>query len=292
MSNNSTALTEKSFTITTVDGFQLVATSYETVLPIANIIIAGATGVPQAFYRRFSRFAAERGYRTITFDYRGISQSKTQPLKGFNASFTDWATLDLSAVVDEIALPKQHTFMVGHSFGGHAFGLLPNHYKISGLYVFGTGAGWRGWMPRQESIKVNAMWNVILPTLTKWKGYTPMSMLGMGEDLPYGVYTQWRHWCKYPHYFFDDPKVSAQMKAKFAEVKAPIVAANALDDLWAMPKSRDAFIQGYRNADVTCLDIPLTPSLPKIGHMGYFRSEAQILWGDVLNWITQVQKAK
>ena len=290
ISNQSPSITEKYFKITTTDCFQLAAISYETANPIANIIIASATGVPQTFYRKFARFMAEKGYRTITFDYRGIGQSRTQPLKGFNASFTDWATLDLAAVVDEITQPEKQTFMVGHSFGGHAFGLLPNHHKVSGLYVFATGAGWRGWMPWSESMRVNAMWNVVLPALTHLKGYTPMSMLGMGEDLPYGVYRQWRQWCKFPHYFFDDPKVSMQMKEKFAEVTAPIVAANALDDLWALPKARNAFMQGYRNADVKLVDIPLTTTLPKIGHMGYFRAEAQPLWENVLHWIVQIQR--
>ena len=86
------------------------------------------------------------------------------------------------------------------------------------MYVFATGAGWRGWMTRRESMRVNLLWNAILPTLTFFKGYTPMSMLGMGEDLPYGVYKQWRQWCKYPHYFFDDPIVSEKMQEKFAQV--------------------------------------------------------------------------
>lgn len=91
-------------------------------------------------------------------------------------------------------------------------------------------------------MRVNLLWNAILPALTFFKGYTPMSMLGMGEDLPYGVYKQWRQWCKYPHYFFDDPSVSEEMQEKFAQIKVPIVAANAVDDLWALPKSRDAFM--------------------------------------------------
>ena len=277
--------TQRDFTIVAADGFALAATSYEPEEYKATIVIAGATGVPQQFYQRFSRFAADNGYRTVTFDYRGIGRSKVARLKGFKASFLDWARLDLAAVIDEIATGETPTFIVGHSFGGHAFGLLPNHYKISGMYVFATGAGWRGWMTRRESIRVNLLWNAILPALTFFKGYTPMSMLGMGEDLPYGVYQQWRQWCKYPHYFFDDPIVSEKMQEKFAQINVPIVAANAVDDLWALPKSRDAFMQGYINADLTLLDIPLTASLPKIGHMGYFRASAQPLWENVLSWI-------
>lgn len=276
---------EKPISITAKDGFQLSATIYEVHNPIANIIVAGATGVPQNFYRRFANFTAEQGYSTIIFDYRGIGQSKTKNLKGFNASFIDWATLDLAAIVDAVADIKLKTFIVGHSFGGHAFGLLPNHQKISGLYTFATGAGWHGWMPWKEALRFKTMWNVVLPSLTLWKGYTPMSLLGMGEDLPNVVYSQWRYWCQFPHYFFDDPKISKQMKDKFAEIRTPIVAANALDDLWALPKARDAFMTGYVNADITCLDIPTTKSLPQIGHMGYFRSDSKVLWDDVIIWI-------
>ena len=37
--------------------------------------MAGATAVPQKFYRRFAEFARQQGYDTLTLDYRGIGQS-------------------------------------------------------------------------------------------------------------------------------------------------------------------------------------------------------------------------
>ncbi|TXJ09791.1 MAG: alpha/beta fold hydrolase, partial [Acinetobacter sp.] len=253
--------------------------------PKANIILAGATGVPQAFYRRFAEYAATYGYTVITFDYRGIGRSKPADFNNFDSNFIEWATLDLAAVVDTVTddLPL---FMVGHSFGGHAFGLLPNHQKIQRLYTFATGAGWYGYMPKAEAVKVKLLWDLILPALAQWKGYIPMSLLNMGEDLPYGVYQQWKRWCKFPHYFFDDPKVP-EIAEQFAKIRTPIIAANALDDLWALPQSRNAFMQGYKNADVELIDIALTQALPKIGHMGYFRSEAKPLWDNVLTAFNQ-----
>lgn len=284
--NTPKEITEQVFTITAADGYTLSATRYEAIHPIANIIVAGATGVPQAFYRKFAKFAAQRGYSTVTFDYRGIGRSKPRSLKGFDASFLDWAQLDLAAVVDAVASQSSQTFMVGHSFAGHAFGLLPNHHKIAKFYTFATGAGWHGHMPRLEAIRVKTMWNVVLPALTYWKGYTPMSMLGMGEDLPFGVYAQWKHWCQFRHYFFDDPAM-VRLKEQFAAVRTPIIAANAIDDLWATPQSRDAFFKAYRNAPVTQIDIPLSQSLPAIGHMGYFRADAVPLWDDVLHCFGQ-----
>jgi predicted alpha/beta hydrolase len=48
----------------------------------------------------------------------------------------------LAAAVDAMADGSAPLYLVGHSYGGHAFGLLFNHHKVAGFYVFGTGAGW------------------------------------------------------------------------------------------------------------------------------------------------------
>ncbi len=249
----------------------------------AKLVIAGATGVPQQFYRRFAQFASEQGFETLTFDYRGIGESKPKTLKGFEMNLLDWGKQDLAAAVEFMSQDDTHVFVVGHSYGGHAFGLLPNHHKVSGFYVFGTGAGWHGYMPLTEQMKVLTMWNLVLPMLTRWKGYCAWSMLGMGEDLPKQAFYQWRYWCRFRHYFFDDPKMLGIEKL-YQSVQTPIIAANALDDLWAKPESRDAFIQHYTNASVQYLDLHPDMLGGKIGHMGYFRKNATPLWQTSLDW--------
>lgn len=248
-----------------------------------RIIVAGATGVPQGFYRRFAQFASHQGFETLTFDYRGIGESKPDTLKGFEMDLLDWGKLDLAAAVDFMSKDDVPLYVIGHSYGGHAFGLLPNHHKVAGFYVYGTGAGWHGYMPLSEQAKVLTMWNVVLPVLTWWKGYCAWKVLGMGEDLPRQAFYQWRHWCRFQHYFFDDPAMRGIEKL-YQAVHTPIVAANALDDLWAMPESRDAFVQHYSSASVTRVD--LSPQLlgGKIGHMGYFRRGAEPLWQVSLDW--------
>ena len=145
-------------------------------------------------------------------------------------------------------------------------------------------------MPIGERVRVQVMWKLVLPLLTWWKGYCPWKMLGMGEDLPADAYRQWRHWCQFPHYFFDDPAMQG-IEANFAEVRTPIVAANARDDLWAMPTSRDAFVQAYRNAPLTREDIDPNHIGGSIGHMGYFRQAAEPIWGGVLDWFTSLTPA-
>ena len=275
--------------IVAADGFRLSATHYPAPGPLrGRIVVAGATGVPQRFYRRFALYAAARGHATLTLDYRGIGQSRPADLRGFRMDYRDWARLDLAAAIDHAGQqpgPARPLFVVGHSFGGHAFGLLPRPHGVAGLYTFATGAGWHGWMPPLERLRVWAMWRLLGPVLTRWKGYLPWSLLGMGEDLPLDVYRQWRQWCRHPRYFFDDPEIAAEVAASFDRIRTPIVAANALDDRWAPPASRDAFMAGYRHAPWRALDIdPATAGLGPIGHMGYFRARSQPLWQDALNW--------
>ena len=253
----------------------------------AHLVVAGATGVPQFFYRNFALYAAQRGYTTLTLDYRGIGLSRPVGLRGFRMNYLDWAFQDVRAAVDAMTTNTLPLFMVGHSFGGHAFGLLPNHHRVARFYTFATGAGWHGWMPRAEQFKVLLMWHVIGPLLTRWKGYLAWSKLKMGEDLPLGVYRDWKRWCQFPCYFFDDPAMP-RVVGLFDSVTTPIFAANATDDLWAPPASRDAFMAGYRNAPVERLDInPATQGIGPIGHMGYFRRQAQPLWENALQWFAE-----
>ncbi|MCW5628060.1 MAG: alpha/beta fold hydrolase [Rhodoferax sp.] len=272
--------------LTTQDGCTIRATVYPTAQPArAHLVVAGATGVPQGYYRRFAEYASARGYRTMTLDYRGIGLSAPPSLKGFRMDYLDWARQDLAAAVQAMASPDLPLVMVGHSYGGHAFGLLPNHDKVAAFYTFATGAGWHGWMPPGERLKVWMLWNLVGPLATRWKGYLPWRSFGMGEDLPLDVYRQWRRWCQFPRYFFDDPQVRPLLSG-FHAVRTPILAANALDDWWAQPRSRDAFMAGYRNAAWQALDIdPARAGLGPIGHMGYFRAHAAPLWDNALRWL-------
>ncbi len=227
---------------------------------------------------------AELGLDVITFDYRGIGRSAPASLKGFDVDFRDWARKDLQAVVDKMRSKTLPLFLLGHSYGGHALGLIDNHQHINAAYFFGTGAGWHGWMPKAERLRVQLMWHVVAPLITRVQGFLGWSKLGMGEDLPLGVYKQWKRWCGFPHYFFDDEQYPG-MQDKFADVKTPIKAVNAIDDKWAMPRSRDAFVKYYQGSVRISEDInPKNLGLITIGHMGYFRRQSQVLWPDILNY--------
>ncbi|MDP2251512.1 MAG: alpha/beta fold hydrolase, partial [Hydrogenophaga sp.] len=201
--NNQAVRTER-LTLTAADGYPLVAHRFHSPSPPrGHLVVGGATAVPQGFYKRFAEHAARRGFDVLTLDYRGIGQSAPSTLKGFRMDYLDWGRLDLAAAVEAMRQEGMPLYLVGHSYGGHALGLLPDPGAVDGAYTFATGAGWHGWMPPVERLRVLFMWRVLGPVWTRMAGYLPWSRLGMGEDLPIDVYRQWRQWCRFPRYFFD-----------------------------------------------------------------------------------------
>jgi predicted alpha/beta hydrolase len=278
-------------TLSAADGYPITAIRYPSRAPVrAHVVIAGAVGIPQRFYRRFAEYAASIGCATMTFDYRGVGLSAPTTLEGFEMDYFDWGRFDLAAAVDAMSNSQLPLYVIGHSFGGHGFGLLPNHERVSAFYTFGTGAGWHGWMPPLERAKVLAISEIVGPALTRWKGYLPLNVLGLGEDLPLAFYDRWKHWCHSPNYFFGDRAVR-HVTQGFDRIRAPLMAVNATDDHWAPPRSRDAFIAGYRNAARHTLDLdPMAVGLRSIGHMGYFKPAAQPLWESALDWLVSRRK--
>lgn len=266
------------------DGYKLAATHFQADSS-AWIVVGSATGVPRGFYRRFSEYAQQRGVNVLTLDYRGIGDSKVGALRNFTPDLQEWSNLDLAAAV-EFATQRGPTWLVGHSLAGHALGQLPNANKLQAAYVCGSGSGWAGHMSKLEAAKVWLLWNVVGPILIQLYGYQPMSKLGMGEDLPRSVFYQWRHWCKFPRYFFDDP-AAREIVERAEQVKIPIAAAVSIDDAWAPPRSRDAFFSGYSSASIDAIDLnPADFGVGSIGHMGYYRKQVGArLWPQILGWL-------
>jgi predicted alpha/beta hydrolase len=280
--------TDHVITLHAADGYVLTATHFEAASS-QFIVVGSATAVPRGFYKRFAQFAQAHGINVITTDYRGIGDSKHGPLKGFVMDYADWSRYDLAAAV-AFAAQRGKVWLVGHSLGGHAIGQLPQPNVLQAAYVCGVGAGWHGWMPRPERYRAWALWNLAGPIATRIYGYQPMSKFGIGEDIPMGVYRDWKRWCANPHYFFDDPAPKARaITAKFADVRIPIAAMVSTDDLWAPPASRDAFFKGFANAAVQPIDItPQGLGVTQIGHMGYYRSQVGAqLWPQMLAWLGQ-----
>jgi predicted alpha/beta hydrolase len=278
------------------DGYSLGATLF---LPRGAkrhaVLINSATAVPRKVYRGFAGYLARRGCAVLTYDYRGIGDSRQKSLVGYNqpkslvgfkASMSDWAALDVTAAVAWMReryknLPLAY---VGHSFGGQALGLLGNNSEVARALLIAAQAGYWKLMAQPERYRVYAMLNFVGTPLTRALGYAP-GWGGVGMDLPKGVFEQWTRWVMSPRYLFDDTTLTGL--SNFANYKGAMRALCMTDDPWATRPAVELLCSGFTAIQPEVLNIaPADANASKIGHLGFFRPEHRdTLWRGAAEWL-------
>ena len=281
------------------DGYPLATTIY----PAAGagrpvVLISAATGVPRRFYRRFATYLAQAGFTTITYDYRGVGDSRPEDLRGFEAHMRDWALLDMAGMIDWIQrewfarepLAREPSpplaggprlFLVGHSFGGQAAGLLPNAGAVDGMVTASSQSGYWRLQGGAQKVAVAIHMAGILPLLARAVGYVPWKRLGGGEDLPRGVALEWARWCRDPRYLFGDESLPLE---RYAGFEAPILAYSIADDDWGTRRAVDTMMAAYPNVERRHV-APEEVGVEELGHFGFFRPRAKALWEEVVGWL-------
>lgn len=263
------------------DGYRLGATIYPAEAARGTVLINAATGVPHRFYGKLATYLAESGYTTVAYDYRGIGASAPESLRGFPATLTDWALLDLAGAVDWAAdRERLPLFLIGHSFGGQVAGLLDDAGRVSGMVTLSSQSGYWRLQGGEQKLVVAASVYLALPLLARTLGYAPWSRFARGEDLPRGVALQWSAWCRRPEYLLADRSLPLE---RFDQFVAPVLAYSFSDDKWGTARAVDAMMRAYPNLQRRHV-IPAEVGLPRLGHMGYFRAPAQPLWSDLVDW--------
>src|SRR3954465_11110444 len=283
-------------TFPATDGYPLAGTLF---LPRGTkrhaVLINSATAVPRKIYRGFASSLAHRGCAVLTYDYRGIGDSRqpamvgyNQPksLVGFKATMSEWATRDAPAAVAWMrqrykTLPLAY---VGHSFGGQALGLLANNTEVSRALLIAAQAGYWGLMAPPERYRVYAMLNFVGAPLTRLMGYTP-GWSGLGLDLPKGVFLQWVGWVMSERYLFDDPKLKAV--ENFPHYTGALRALCISDDPWATRPAVELLCSGFTSIEPDIVTVtPADARAAKIGHFGFFKPEhRETLWRGAAEWI-------
>jgi predicted alpha/beta hydrolase len=54
------------------------------------------------YYFRFVTFLFKAGFDVVTYDYRGVGESRPAALRGFVASLIDWGGLDFEAALQHV----------------------------------------------------------------------------------------------------------------------------------------------------------------------------------------------
>lgn len=279
------------FPLTASDGYRLGADLFEPPNPRAAVFIAPATGVKRRVYNALAKWLAERGFVTLTLDYRGIGESKPPKLRGFRASAEDWALLDQAAAIRALKsrYPALPLVVLGHSIGGQLLGMCPERGSVDGAVFIAVQSGhWRYWTGVGR-ILMFLNW-LVMPVVTKLFGYLPMKSLAGGEDLPKDVALQWAAWGRHRDYVLSSPV--AQRDRGHASVEIPIEGFAISDDGYAPQAAVEALLRYYERARKTLHIVgPRDVGGRKIGHFGAFRPEfKETLWPRFLRAVETVAR--
>ncbi|HDR8956408.1 alpha/beta hydrolase family protein [Burkholderia vietnamiensis] len=289
-------MTSEPIAFSAADGYALRGTLWSPdAPPRALVLIHPATAVPERLYAGFARFLTTRGFAALTYNYRGIGSSRPARLTKLQARMRDWIELDVGAAIawardTHRAVPL---LAVGHSVGGHAVGLSAGTAHLRAAVLVAAHAGsTRLIESAAERLKVRLILHVLGPLASALLGYVPGKRLGLGEDLPAGVFREWSRWTTLPHYFFDDPTLGAA--ERFSKQRLPILAVGFDDDPWANRRAIDLLVSYLTGAAVERRQIdPHAAGTGPVGHMGFFRSRpGAVLWPGVANWLAQALDAR
>ena len=258
--------------------------------PGSTVIINPATGVLARYYHHLARFLVEHGFTVITYDYRGIGASRPPRLKGSAIRWRDWGEYDFDAIVRwarkrDAAHPL---LVIGHSIGGFLPGFAAAAPEIDRMLTVGAQyAYYRDYAPARRTQLV-LKWHIAMPLLTWASGYFPGRRLGWLEDLPAGVAAEWSFRraameTNYPR------RERAGLLARFAAVRAPILAVATTDDDFATPSALRRTLDYYRCSDRSIVVLkPADLGHASIGHFGLFHARHRDdFWQALLVWLRQ-----
>lgn len=275
------------------DGFSLGGFSWRqpTADPTrAVVIINAATSVRCRFYSRFADYLFANGVDVITYDYRGIGESRPATLRGFEASWSDWGTLDFQAMLTRAQreFPGQPIDVVGHSFGGCAAGLAASAPLIRRLVTVGAQfAYWRDYAA-DSRWQLLCKWHLAMPLLTRAFGYFPGKRLGWMEDTPAGVV---RDWVTPAPTYEQRPSGRKLVSLGFAGVQADILAISLTDDPFGTVPAIERLLGYFKASARTHLRIaPHEIDETSVGHFAFFHSRFQAqLWPIALGWLREAR---
>jgi predicted alpha/beta hydrolase len=291
---HSTPVAFRPATITTGDGFDLAAATYGDAAQCrAGVLLVGAMGVDQRYYSAFAAWLATQGFFVVSFDYRGMGDSRPLryrgSLRGFDADVTTWATRDVPAAVDFIAerIGSKPLLWLGHSLGGQILGQVPNRDRVTAMVTVATGSGY--WVQNAWRLRLVAwwLWYVVAPLVVRLAGYFPGRRLKKVGDLPAGVMQQWRAWCLDRDYCIG--VLGPAMRDQYAQVKTPILSLSFTDDEFMSRLNTESMHGFYAGAPREMRRIaPRDIGVRHIGHFGFFRRRyADRLWPQAASWLAR-----
>lgn len=275
----------KELILKTPDHFPLSVKIFEPEISNGKLLlINSATGVKQQIYFSFAKYLAEKGFTVITYDYRGIGESKPKKMNGFKASMRIWGTVDFKTVTNFIK--KEYAgfdkFCLGHSVGALILGMNADSQIFKKFIFVATQDAYLGNLNFKVAVAGLLGFGIALPIMTHFLGYFPANRFGLGESLPKGVAFDWQTLILNKK---STKRLYETNEADFSKnLYQPTFIIHAEDDSWVTQKGmRNLMKTTYPHLKTTYREVKISESdKSEIGHVNFFRSFNRGLWKIVL----------
>ena len=168
--------------------------------------------------------------------------------------------------------------MIGHSLGGQWLAFHDDVHRIDRAVAVASGPGY--WLdhPWPMWLRAAMFWWLAGPIAARAAGYMPGRALGLGADIPAGVYWEWRRLCLTPAYHRTGWG-SAYPQPRLEEARFKLTIVPIADDTLIAPHMVRKLSAFYPHAQTgeTLLD-PARLGLKGIGHAGAFLARNKACW--------------
>jgi predicted alpha/beta hydrolase len=279
----------REISVATRDGWWLAASLFRAPGDACRVVlIAPAIGASRHRYAPFAAHLARRGWTAVTFDYRGMGESRARDAGAPDPTLVAWGEEDLSAMIDwiERELAPARITAVAHSIGGHLLGLARNHERLAAaLAVSAPRHHW--WLfTGFYRYLLYAFFRFTVPLLVALLGRLPMRLARL-DDLPGLVALDWAHAALH-----DDSTLAPRwrrLREGFRRFTTPLLALSFEDDRRIAPRRtvEELLRTFYRHVPRWHLHVdPAAYQVPALGHSGFFDGVAPPRWwDDVACWL-------
>ncbi|PWE32282.1 hypothetical protein DDZ14_11165 [Maritimibacter sp. 55A14] len=249
--------------------------------PRAAVVLHGATGVPQSFYKPFAEWLCRsRGMAVLTYDYRGVGASAKGSARRSRATMADWGLRDQPAAQAalERLVPGVPVWAIGHSVGGYMMPFHAEARRLARIITVASGPVHLRDHPWPYRALATLFWYGPGAAAVALAGYLPGRIFGLGPNLPSGVYWQWRRWCTRRGFYRRD--IGRRLPVPdWKAITAPLRIVALEDDVMVPPAAVHRLASLYPAAAIEeRLLRPVEFGLSQIGHIGAFAPRARALW--------------
>jgi predicted alpha/beta hydrolase len=171
--------------------------------------------------------------------------------------------------------------VIAHSLGGQWLAFHEEVGRIDRVTAVASGPGY--WLdhPWPMLLRATVFWWMLGPLAARLAGYMPGRALGLGFDIPAGVYWEWRRLCLSPGYHRSEwGRIYPQPRLEEARFELTIIPIAG--DMLIAPHMVRKLPAYYPHAQIAeRLLEPAQLGLRAIGHGGAFMARNKACWPNI-----------